>query len=330
MQPILALAKSAAIAGALAATAVYPLGSWGQSSSATWPKQIRIVVPFEPGASNDIFARLVGQRLAARTGSVVVVENKPGASGSIGAEYVSRAAADGSTLLATSTPFSASAAAQPKLPYDPVKGFAPVAMLASGPQILAVSADSPYRKISELIEAARANKGKLNYASTGVGSSHHLNTARFNMMAGTEMTHVPFKGGGPAVTNLIAGHIQVMIFAFSTLMPHIKSGKVRALAVTSPSRSRFAPDLPAISETVPGFSNESWWGVFAPGATSPALVSRFNAEFRAIAAMPEMREVFEREGVNPGTMTAEQFAAFVHSDIDNWRAVARKLNIAVE
>ncbi|MBI2319782.1 MAG: hypothetical protein HYU75_22980 [Betaproteobacteria bacterium] len=167
MQPILALAKSAAIAGALAATAVYPLGSWGQSSSATWPKQIRIVVPFEPGASNDIFARLVGQRLAARTGSVVVVENKPGASGSIGAEYVSRAAADGSTLLATSTPFSASAAAQPKLPYDPVKGFAPVAMLASGPQILAVSADSPYRKISELIEAARANKGKLNYASTG-------------------------------------------------------------------------------------------------------------------------------------------------------------------
>lgn len=330
MQPIFTLAKSTLVVGMSAAIALYPIVSPGQSGSTNLPKLIKIVVPFEPGASTDIFARLLAQKLAVRIGGTVVVENRTGATGSIGAEYVSRAVADGSTLMVTSTPFSANAAVRPKLPFDPVNGFAPVAMLASGPSILAVGNDTPYKSTAQLLDAARANKGKINYGSTGIGSSHHLNAALLNSMAGSEMTHVPFKGGGPAVTNLIGGHIQVMMFAYSTLMPHVKSGKIRALAVTSSSRSRFAPDLPTVAETIPGFSVESWWGVFAPAATPQPVVNRLNAEILAIVSSPEMREVFDKEGVDPASMTAGEFTAFVHSDIDKWRDVARKLNIVAE
>lgn len=328
MQP--ALAKSAAVAGMLALTVLYPVASRGQSGSTNLPRLFKIVVPFEPGASTDIFARLVGQKLGARIGSTVVVENRTGATGSIGADHVSRALADGSTLLVTATPFSANAAVQSKLPFDPVNGFAPVAMLASGPSILAVGNDTPYKSTAQLLDAARANKGKIHYGSTGIGSSHHLNAALLNSLAGTEMTHVPFKGGGPALTNLVGGHIQVMMFAYSTLMPHVKGGKVRALAVTSLSRSRFAPELPTVAETIPGFSVESWWGVFAPAATPPPVVNRLNAEIRGIVSSPEMREVFDKEGVDPASMTAGEFTAFVRSDIDKWRDVARKLDIAAQ
>lgn len=330
MQAILMLAKSALVAGMSAASALYPIASAGQSGSTSLPRLIKMVVPYEPGASTDIFARLLAQKLGVRIGGTVVVENRGGATGAIGAEYVSRAVADGSTLMVHASPFSANAAVQPKLPYDPVNGFAPVAMLASGPSILAVANDSPYKSVAQLLDAARANKGKLNYGSTGIGSSQHLNTALLNSMAGTEMTHVPFKGGGPAVANLIGGHIQVMMFGYSTLIPHVKSGKIRALAVTSSSRSRFAPDLPTIAETVPGFADEPWWGVFAPGGTPQPLVNRLNAEIRDIVSSPEMREAFEKQGVNAASMTADEFTAFIRSDIDKWRAVARKLNIVAE
>lgn len=333
MRRISSLAKLTASACVLAATALYPVISLGQSGAAPLPKMITIVVPFEPGASNDIFARQVGQRLGARVGSTVVVENRAGASGVIGAEYVSRAPADGSVLMITGSAFASTAAVQPKLPYDPLKGFAPVAMLAGGPHILAVSIDSPHKTTAQLFDAARASKGKVNYGSTGIGSSQHLNTARLNLTAGSEMTHIPFKGGASAVTSLIGGHIDVMLFSYPTLMPHVKSGKVRALAVTSASRSRFAPDLPTVSDTVPGFTYQTWWGISAPAGTPQAVVNRLNAEIRAIVLLPEMRDVFDKEGVDASdasTMTAAAFAAFVHSDIDRWRDVARKLQIVAE
>ncbi|MBI4291009.1 MAG: tripartite tricarboxylate transporter substrate binding protein [Betaproteobacteria bacterium] len=330
MQAIFTSAKSTVAAAILAATALYPVVAQGQPSGANLPKMIKIVVPFAPGASTDIFARLLGQKLGVRIGGTVVVENRTGATGSIGAEYVSRAVADGSTLLLTATPFSANAAVQPKLPYDPINGFAPVAMVASGPQILVVSSDSPYKSTAQLLDAARANKGKLNYGSTGIGSSHHLNTARFNMMAGTEMTHVPYKGGGLAVTDLIGGRIQVMLFSYSTVMPHVKGGKLRALAVSSLTRSKFTPDLPTLSETVHGFTDESWWGTFVPAGTPQPVVNRLNSEIRAIVLSPEMRNAFEKEGVDSGSMTVGEFTSFVRSDIDKWRNVARKLNIVAE
>jgi tripartite-type tricarboxylate transporter receptor subunit TctC len=222
---------------------------------------------------------------------------------------------------------------QPKLPYDPIKGFAPVAMLASGPHILAVSIDSPYKTLPQLLDAARASKGKVNYGSTGIGSTQHLNTARLNLLAATEMTHIPFKGGASAVTSLIGGHIDLMLFSYPTLMPHVKSGKLRALAVTSASRSKLAPDLPTVSETIPGFTYVSWWGISAPAGTPQAVVDRLNAEIRAIVVLPEMREVFDKEGVDASeasTMTAAAFAAFVRSDLERWRDVARKLQIVAE
>ncbi|MBI4291222.1 MAG: tripartite tricarboxylate transporter substrate binding protein [Betaproteobacteria bacterium] len=330
MQHIFAAAISTIVAGMLAATVAYPVTASGQSSSTKLPKLIKIVVPFAPGASTDIFARLLGQKLAVRNESTVTVENRGGASGVIGAEYVSRAAADGSTLMVHSTPFTASPAVQPKLPFDPVKGFAPIAMLARGPLFFVIADDLPYRSLAQLFDAARANKGRFNYGSTGIGSSHHLNTALLNSMAGSEMTHVPYKGGGLAVTDLIVGRIQVMLFSYSTVMPHVKSGKIRALAVSSQSRSRFAPDLPTISETVPGFSVNAWWGVFAPGATPQPIVNHLNAEIRAIVSLPEMRAAFEKEGVDSVSMTADEFTAFVRSDLDKWRNVARKLKIVVE
>ena len=330
MPPSFTLAKLTLTVGMLAAAALFPVVSPGQPSTASLPKMIKIVVPFEPGASNDIFSRLLAPKLGVRIGGTVVVENRPGATGSIGAEYVSRALADGSTLMVIGTTFATNAAMQPKLPFDPVNGFAPVAMLASGPSILAVGNDTPYRSTAQLLDAARANRGKINYGSIGIGSSQHLSTALLNSMAGSEMTHVPFKGGGPAVTSLIGGHIQVTMLGYSTLIAHVKNGKVRALAVTSASRSRFAPDLPTVAETVPGFSAESWWGVFAPAGTPRPAVNRLNAEIRAIVASTDMREVFEKEGVDPGSMTAGEFSAFVHSDIDKWRNVARKLNIVAE
>jgi tripartite-type tricarboxylate transporter receptor subunit TctC len=327
MPRIVMLAKSTLVVGMSAAAALYPIVSPGQSGL---PKLIKIVVPFEPGASNDILSRLLAQKLGVRIGGTVVVENRPGATGSIGAEYVFRALADGSTLLVTGTTFSAAAALQPKLPFDPVNGFAPVAMLASGPSILAVGNDTPYRSLAQLLDAARANKGKINYGSIGIGSSQHLNMALLNSLAGSEMTHVPFKGGGPAVSSLIGGHIQVAMLGYSTLMPHAKGGKIRALAVTSASRSRFAPEMPAVAETVPGFSAESWWGVLAPAATPQPVVNRLNAEIRGIVSSAEMRDVFDKEGVDPTTITAGEFAAFVRADIDKWRDVARKLHIVAE
>jgi tripartite-type tricarboxylate transporter receptor subunit TctC len=333
MRRIFSPANSTVLACVLAATALYPVISAGQSTTQPLPKTITIVVPFEAGASNDIFARQLGQRLGTRIGSTVVVENRVGASGVIGTDYVSRAPADGSVLMITGSGFSSSAAVQPKLPYDPIKGFAPVAMLASGPHILAVSIDSPYKTLAQLLDAARASKGKVNYGSTGIGSTQHLNTARLNLLAGTEMTHIPFKGGASAVTSLIGGHIDLMLFSYPTHMPHVKSGKLRALAVTSASRSKFAPDLPTVSETIPGFTYVSWWGISAPAGTPQAVVDRLNAEIRAIVVLPEMREVFDKEGVDASeasTMTAAAFAAFVRSDLERWRDVARKQQIVAE
>ena len=293
------------------------------------PKLTKIIVPFEPGASNDIFARLIAQKLALRSGSAVIVENKPGATGSIGAAYVSKAIPDGSVLLSTSTPYTSNAATQTKLSFDPVKGLSPVAMLGTGAQMLAVSSSSTFKTTAELINFAKSNKTKLNYASSGIGSSHHLTTARFNNVAGIETTHVPFKGGGPAILSLIGGDVHFMIFAPSTLMPHIKSGKIKVLALTSANRSKLFPGIPTISETIPDFTVESWWGIFAPPSTPQSTINRLNSEFRALVNLPEVKAAFEKEGVEASNISSLEFTNFILSDIENWRDVVRKLNIPI-
>lgn len=296
-----------------------------------FPKTMTIIVPFAPGASNDTFARLLAQQLGPKLGVTMIVDNKPGAGGSIGAGYVARAKPDGGTLLLTSSTFTGNAAVQRKLPYDPVKGFAPVAMLASGPMILAVGNDTPYKNVQELLAAARAKKGEIAYGSAGIGSINQMASELLNSMANVEMTHVPYKGIGNAITEMMGGRLQMVIASFPSIAEQARAGKVRSLAVTSAKRSKFAPDLLTVAETVPGYDVELWWGVLAPAGMPQPMVDRLNVEIRAIIATPDMQKRFAQEGADPSTaMTAGEFAAYVRADIEKWRKVAKERNIVAD
>jgi tripartite-type tricarboxylate transporter receptor subunit TctC len=295
------------------------------------PKQITIIVPFNPGASNDTFARVLAQKLGPKIGSNVIVDNRPGAGGVIGSGYVSRAAQDGSVLLLTSSTFTTSAAVQTKLPYDPVKGFSPVALLATAPMILTVGAQTPYKTASDLVADARANKGKINFGSAGVGSINHMSAEMLNSMAKTDIMHVPYKGTATAITDMIGGQVQGMVASPSSIAPALKGGKVRALAVTSAKPSKLVPGVPTLGETVPGYEVDIWWGIFAPAGVPKPVVDRLNAEIRSIVDTPEMRERFSHEGAEPSTtMSADQFASYVRAELDKWRKVAREKNITAD
>jgi tripartite-type tricarboxylate transporter receptor subunit TctC len=300
------------------------------AQDATWPRQTSLVVPFPPGASNDIFARILAQKLASRLGTTIVVDNKPGAGGAIGAAYVAKSAPTGATLMLTSSTFTGNAAVQPTLPFDPIAGFVPVAQLAKGPMILAVGLNSPFRSTAELLAAARAEKGKLNYGSSGIGSVNHLATELMSAMAQVEMTHVRYRGLANALTDMMGGQIQLIISSFPSILGLLKAGQVRGLAVTAAERSPFVPELPPIAETVPGYLAELWWGVFAPAGTPPAMVARLNTEIRAIITEPEMRERFAQEGALPTPIASDQFAAIVASDLAMWRKLAKERNITAE
>lgn len=295
------------------------------------PRQITIVVPFPPGASNDLFARLLAQKLAPRIGATIVVENKPGASGAIGAAFVSRAAPTGATLLLTSSTFPANAAVVGSaLPFDPVEGLVPVAQLARGPMIIAVGADAPDKNLADLLKGAAVEKGKSLYGTAGIGSINHMASELLNVAARVEMVHVPYKGLAPATTDLIGGRIHMIIGSFPSLIAQIKGGKLRGLAVTSTAPSPFAPDLPAASATVPGYAVELWWGVFGPAGTSPTLAERLNADVRAIVTDAEMVERFAQEGATASTLTAAEFGAAFKADLDMWRRIATERNIKPE
>ena len=311
----------------LAAAVLLPTAAIAQASL---PKTIQVVVPFPPGGGTDLFARQVAQRLAGRTGSNVIVDNRAGAGGMIGAEYVSRAPADGSIVMITASDLAVSAGTRKTLPFDPVKGLTAAAVLASGPMLLVVNADSQYKTIGQLLQGARERKGEIHYGSAGIGSLHHLTLELLNAMARLEMTHVPYKGSAAAILDLTANRIQVMVGSFPTTLSHIKAGKLRALAVTSTTPSRFAPELPTVAASVPGYDVEVWWALFVPGAMSQPLVERLNADLRAIVASSDMREVFEKDGVHPGALPAAESAAFVRADIERWRDVARRQNIIVD
>jgi tripartite-type tricarboxylate transporter receptor subunit TctC len=295
------------------------------------PKTITIIVPFNPGASNDTFARILAQKLGAKVGATVVVDNKPGAGGVIGSGYVARAPKDGSVLLLTSSTFTTTAAVQKKLPYDPVKGFAPVALLATAPMILTVGAQTPYKTAADLVADARANKGKISYGSAGVGSINHLSSELFDSMAKTDMMHIAYKGTATAITDMVSGQIHGMIASPSSVAGQIKSGKVRALAVTSSKPSNLVPGVPTLAESVPGYEVQIWWGVFAPAGTPTPVVDRLNSEIRTIIDTPEMRERFSQEGAEPSTtFTSEQFAKYVGAELDKWRKIAREKNITAD
>jgi tripartite-type tricarboxylate transporter receptor subunit TctC len=294
-------------------------------------KPVTLIVPYPPGGSNDTFARELGKKLGDVWKVPVIIDNRPGAGGNIGANAVSRAAPDGYTLCLLSSSFTTNAAIQPNLPFDPVGGFSPVAMVAKGPMLLTVANHVPAKSTLELFALARKNPGKLNYGSSGQGSTNHFATELLMDAARIQMTHVPYKGMSPAVTDVIGGHVDVLIASAPSIYQQVKAGKVRGLGVTSIGPSQVVPDLRPISEMgATGYSFELWWGILAPPKTPPEVVAQINADVNKILATAEMKEVFLREGAEPVTMSPAQFAATIKGEIDGWKKVAKDSNIKAE
>ncbi len=291
------------------------------------PKTIKIIVPFSAGGSNDLFARAIGRSLAIRNGIVVIIDNRPGAGGAMGAEAVARADPDGATLLLTSVSFSTNASIQPKLPYDPLKSFEPVSVVAKGAMILVVGNTTPYKSTADLIAAAKKPDNMLSYGSAGVGSIGQMATELLNAQAGVNTLHIPYKGINNAVTDMLGGNIQMMITTPASISAQLKARKVRAIAVTSQKRSKFYPELPALSEVVPGYAVEAWWGLLAPAKTPKALIEALNQEIRAITDQPEMRAMFEQEGAEPTTMSPAEFSAYLKEEFVKWKEIVRVRNI---
>lgn len=297
------------------------------AAAQAWPPLTTIVVPFPPGASNDTFARILAQKLGPKLNTNVIVDNKPGAGGSIGAALVARAAPTGATLMLSSSTFTGSAAVMAGLPYDPIAGFTPIAQLAKGPMILVVGPKTPFASVAGLLEAARAAKGKLNYGTAGIGSINHMATELLASMAKVEITHVPYRGMANATTDLLSGQIELIIASFPSVASHMKAGTIRGLAVTSAGRSPFASDLPPIGETVSGYEIDLWWGVFGPAGMAPALAERLNGEIRSILAEEDMRQRFALEGAVAASTSPAEFAAIVKADLEKLRTIARERNI---
>jgi tripartite-type tricarboxylate transporter receptor subunit TctC len=294
-------------------------------------KPVTIIVPYPAGGSNDTFARELGKRLGDAWKVPVIIENRAGAGGSIGAAVVAKAAPDGYTLCLLSSSFTTNAAIQPNLPFDPVAGFSPVAMVAKGPMILTVANKVPVKSTLELFALARENPGKLNYATSGQGSTNHFATELLMDAAQIRMTHVPYKGMPPAVTDVIGGHVDVLIASAPSIYQHVKAGKVRGLGVTSLGPSQLVPDLPPVAQMgVPSYSFELWWGILAPPKTPAGIVAQINAAVNRILATAEIREVFLREGAEPVRMSPENFAATIKSEIEGWKKVAKQANIKAE
>jgi tripartite-type tricarboxylate transporter receptor subunit TctC len=294
------------------------------------PPLMRLVVPFPPGGSNDVIARAIAPQLAKRLGNNVIVENKSGAAGVIGSEAVAKAPRDGSHLLLTSSTFVTTAATQAKLPYDPIGGFAPVAMVAEGPLLVAVPASMPIKSGAELLAAARAKPGALNYGTAGVGSVAHLATELLNGAANVQMTHVPYKGAANALLDLAAGQINVMISNYSSIVPQIKAGKVRPIAVTSAKPSPAFPDLPPLAQAVPGYAIEIWVTVFAPTGTPMPLVERLNREINQISASPELRTFLDPDGAQPVALAPAAVAGRVKEDLAQLKRIAAERKISLD
>ncbi|MEQ1774027.1 MAG: tripartite tricarboxylate transporter substrate binding protein [Burkholderiales bacterium] len=294
-------------------------------------KAIRLVVPFPPGASNDIIARLTGQRLSEAFGQPVVIDNRGGAGGAIGAEIVAKSPADGYTLLVSSTSYTTNAAIQVKPAYDPVADIAGVAMIGKAPMLVTVHPAVAATSIRELMAMAKAQPGRINYASSGNGSAVHLMTEVFVSEARIVMTHVPYKGLGPALNDLIGGQVQLLIASLPSVLSHVKANRLRAIAVTSPARSTFAPELATVAESgLPGFATEIWWGVLAPSRIPKGIAERINSEVRRMLATDDMKQRLAFEGAVPSPMQASEFSALVRHEIAKWRKVVKTSGVKAE
>lgn len=295
-------------------------------------RPIRFIVPFAAGAGVlDIMARLVGQHLGTSLGQQVIIDNRPGAGGNVGAEVVARAAPDGYTMLMGATALVVSPYLYAKLPFDPLTDLVPVTQVNSAPLLLVVHPSLPVNSVAELIAFAKAQPGKLNYGSGGVGATPFLATELFKAMAGIDVVHVPYKGGAPALADLVAGQLSFMIENVPGTLPLVRDGKLRALAITSRQRLALVPELPTMEEAgVPGYEMIGWNGIFLPAATPPAIVSRLNAELVKVLRSAEVGEQLARLGAVPVGSTPEQFAAFVKDESRRWGKIIKDLGIRPE
>jgi len=292
---------------------------------------VRLVVPYPPGASNDVLSRITAQAMIPGLGQQIVVDNRAGAGGMIGAEHVARSDPDGYTLLNVQSSFTTNAATRPKLPYDSHRDFAYIGMMALGPMLLVVHPSLPAKSAGDVVRLAKARPGQLNYGSSGNGGINHLSTELFARMAKIDIVHVPYKGISPAVTDLIAGNTQLIITSLPSAMGQLKAGRLKALGVGGAKRSTLAPELPTISESgVPGYVAELWWGLAAPAKTPPEILNRLSAELTRSLRSSDVKERFAREGGEPVIMTRAEFTEFVRQEIERWRRVAREANIQPE
>jgi tripartite-type tricarboxylate transporter receptor subunit TctC len=314
----LSIAFVLALAAGLAQAQGYPV------------KPLRLIIPFPPGGSNDVVGRAIGQQLGERLGQGVVIDNRGGAGGIIGTEQAAKSPPDGYTLLLISTAFPTSIAFN-RLPQDAMKSFAPVAMLGSGPALLVVPASSPANSVKDLLDLLKKKPGELNAAAAGIGSFQHMATELFRLQSGTDFVIVQYKGGGPALTDVIAGQVQMNLGSLVQMVPHIRSGKLKALGVGGAKRVAAMPEVPTIAEAgVPGYEANNWWGILAPAGTPAPVLERLYKEITAIQDSPETRKRFELEGAEVVRMKPAEFVTFVTRETQKWARVVKDAGIKPE
>lgn len=292
---------------------------------------LRLIVPFTPGTGIDLIARTVGPKLADRLGRPVVVDNRAGASGNIGTEAVVRAAPNGQTLLVSVNTLVMNRSLYPKLPFDPVRDLVPVSLTSWGQLLLVAHPGAGYRTAGELVAAARARPGRINYASPGVGTPHHLSMELFKATAGVFITHIPYRGTGPALTDLLGGQVEAMFLPIHVALPHVRSGRLVALGLGSEKRHALLPQVPTLAEARAGNVNvDMWYGIFAPPGTPADFVARLNRELKDILALPDVRAAFETQGMDPASSTPEDFRRLVEQDANRWAQLIKTQNITAE
>ena len=315
----------------LVKAAALVLGLTASAVAQDYPnKPIRLIIPFPPGGSNDVVGRMVALQLGERLGRQVVVDNRGGAGGIIGTEAAAKSAPDGYTLLIISIAHAVSPWLY-KLQYDPIKSFVPVSILASGPNVLVVNPELPVHSVPELIALAKQKPGELNYASAGIGSFQHLGGELFKLTAGVNIVHVPYKGGGPAMTDVLGGYTKIMFSSLVQTTPFVLNGQLRALGTSGLKRNPALPDVPTIAEAgLPGYEATNWWGVVAPAGTPPAIVEKLHNEIAAVQNSPQTKDQFAAQGADVVQMTSPEFGSFMESEMNKWERVVKQSGMKAE
>lgn len=326
-QPLISIIGRILFAAAASTLLLPQAGAEGQ-----WPtKAIKLIVPFAPGGSNDNISRVLAAKLGARLGQPMVVENKGGGGGTIGTDFVAKSPADGYTLLFVSGSIATNASSGKKLPYDPLKDLEPIGGIAASPFVIVVANDLKASTLREFIDLARAKPKSISYGTAGIGGINHLGTELFASAAGVQLTHVPYRGIGPAFIDVMGGNLQMVLPTLASVAPHIRAGKMRALAVTSTQRSPLMPEIPTANEAgLPEFKLEVWFGLLGPAHMPPGVVRRLNEDLNAVLALSDVKELLAREGSTPQPSTPEEFENLIKTDITRWTRLIKRTGIQIE